>query len=405
MKKYFLKYRGYHCLMFFVFIIQYPVLSQTLTLPQSIELAYKNNQLLKISSLETEGQQLLVKTARELPKTNFDVQLGRTQAAYTNDYVVGIVQQFSHPKYYQANADLQRSHVEATRRNMSIRKNEIAGTVKQIYYQILYYQQLRQMLIQQDSLYRSTLKAAEARYKTGESNLLEKVNAEVRLREIINRLEILNTDEGIAYQQLKTLLNIEKSFQIDLLLPIRKDTTLISKELSLVNNPTLSLYEQQTIIGKQQTMLEKQKLKPDFRVGIINQSIEHNFNQMAVTAGIGIPIFNQAQKARIEAAKVNEKISVSNWQYIENQLKSDIIILKKAYQKYQQSLNYYEKFALPQANLIIRNATTSYQNGEIEYLEFIQNSQQSWQIKEMYLSTILNLNQTIIQIETLLGIE
>ncbi|RYU95543.1 TolC family protein [Emticicia agri] len=396
----------YHRLIAILFLfLSKGVWAQTLTLQQSIELASKNNYLLKISSLETESEQLLIKTTKELAKTNLDIQLGRTQAAYTNDYTLGLVQQFSHPKLYQAQADLQKSRVVASQRNEVLQKNELTGNIKQVYYQLFYYQQLREILSQQDSIYRSTLQIALARHKTGETNSLEKISAEIRLQEINNRLSVLAKDEESAYQHFKLLLNNSQDFKLDFNIPLRRDTSAITNTLSLTNNPLLSVFEQQTIISQQQIHVEKQKLKPDFRLGIINQSIEHNFNQMVLSAGIGLPIFTQAQKARVEVAKVNERIADSNRKQIELRLNTQLNMLKMAYQKHRNSLRYYENFALPQADLMMKNAIKSYQSGEIEYVELIQINQQVWQLKDSYFSTVLDFNQTIIQIETLLGIE
>ncbi|UTA69247.1 TolC family protein [Emticicia sp. 21SJ11W-3] len=378
---------------------------QTLSLQQSIDIAAKNNYLLKISSLETEGQQLLVKTARELPKTNIDVQLGRTQTPYTNDYTLGLVQQFAHPKLYQAQADLQQSHVVASQKNQILRKSEIVGSLKQLYYQLYYYQQLRQALTQQDSVYRSAMQMAQARYKAGESNALEKISAEVRLQDINNRLRILDKDESAAYQAFKIVLNSKDDFSLDFSLPLKRDTTVISRSFNSLSNPLLAVVEQQTEVSKMQTNLEKQRLKPDFRLGIINQSIEHQLNQMVVSGGIGIPIFTKAQKARIEAAQVNEKIAESHLRQAENQITGQLHVLRLNYEKHRSSLAYYEKYALPQANVLMKNAMRSYQSGEIDYVELVQNNQQAWQIKDDYLLTVLNFNHTIIQIETLLGID
>ncbi len=403
MKTHIIKYQ--YALWAFLLLLNGKAFAQKISLQESINLAYKNNYLLKISSLETEGQQLLIKTTRELAKTNIDLQMGRTQTAYTNDYTLGLVQQFSHPSLYQAQADLQKSHVVASQRNEALRKNEIVGNIKQIYYQLFYYEQLRLILVQQDSLYRNTLLIANARYKAGETNALEKISAEVRLQEIDNRLMVLARDEETAYQNYKLLLNSEQNVGLDFGIPLKRDSSIITNALSLLNNPLRSVFEQQTLISQQQTNVEKQKLKPDFRVGLINQSIEHKLNQMAFSAGIGLPIFTKAQKARIEVAKVNEKIASSNLKHIELQLNGQLNILKMTYQKHRNSLNYYEAFALPQAGLLIRNAIRAYQSGEIDYVELIQNNQQAWQIKDNYLLTLLNYNQTIIQIETLLGIE
>lgn len=401
--KAYIKYYQIHLL--FLFYISNDAYAQTLTLQQSIELAYKNNYQLKISGLETEGQQLLVKTTRELAKTNLDVQLGRTQTYYTNDYTLGFVQQFSHPKLYQAQTELQKSRVVASQKNEALQKNEVVGNLKQVYYQLFYYQQLRRILAQQDSIYRNTLHIAQARYKTGETNSLEKISAEVRLQEINNRLRILRKDEETAYQHFKLLLNSQHDFKLDFNIPLKRDTSVVINTLSPNYNPLLSVFEQQTVISQQTTNVEKQKLKPDFRLGLINQSIEHHFNQTAVSAGIGLPIFTKAQKARVEAAKVNEKIADSQLKHVETKLNGQLNMLKMTYEKHRSSLQYYENFAVPQADLMIKNAIKSYQSGEIEYIELIQTNQQAWQIKDNYFLTVLDFNQTIIQIETLLGIE
>ncbi len=390
-------------LFLFLSITQKIVFAQTKTLPQIIEAAHKNNQLLKTSVLDIEGQQMLVKTAKELPKTNLDLQFGRIQVASMSDYTLGFTQQFANPKVYQTHSNLLLSQVESSKKSLDVRKAEITSMVKQYYYQLLYYQVFTQNLMHQDSLYRSALRAADLRLKAGETNLLEKVSAETRLQEITNRQANLEVNMAIAYQHLKTLMNSQEEFKIDFSLPLKKDNTLIINALNIEKNPILAFQKQQIIISQQQTDLEKMKLKPDFRAGIINQSIEHRANQLAVSAGIGIPIFMQAQKARIGASQINEKIAQSNLQYAENQLLSQINILRKEYEKHQNSLKYYEQFTLPQADLLLTNSMKSYKSGEIEYVEFVQNSQQAWQIKEAYLETIFNYNLTIIQIETLLG--
>jgi cobalt-zinc-cadmium resistance protein CzcA len=73
--------------------------------------------------------------------------------------------------------------------------------------------------------------------------------------------------------------------------------------------------------------------------------------------------------------------------------------------KYSNSLTYFQDTALPQANWLESAALKSYKAGEIEYVEMLQNAQQAWQIREQYLQEILAYNQTVIQIETILGNE
>jgi cobalt-zinc-cadmium resistance protein CzcA len=89
----------------------------------------------------------------------------------------------------------------------------------------------------------------------------------------------------------------------------------------------------------------------------------------------------------------------------EQQTAKQLQSLKIQLNKLQKSVQYYQSSAIPQANLMISTAHKSYQAGEIEYVEFVQSITQAWQIKEMYLSEVHNLNQVIINIETLVGHE
>jgi heavy metal efflux system protein len=197
------------------------------------------------------------------------------------------------------------------------------------------------------------------------------------------------------------LINTPDSFKIDLTAESKK--VLIINELDVAKNPFLAILRQQNEISNLQINLERERLKPDFRVGIINQSIEQNYNQNVVQVGVNVPIFTKAQQARIAASKITEQITKEQYQLGESQLINQLNALKIERDKLIKSIEYYEKFALPQADLIISTAFKSYQSGEIEYIEFIQNATQAWQIKESYWAEIQSFNQNIINIETIIG--
>jgi heavy metal efflux system protein len=73
------------------------------------------------------------------------------------------------------------------------------------------------------------------------------------------------------------------------------------------------------------------------------------------------------------------------------------------YAKYNNSLSYYEKQAVPEADLIINQATKSYKVGAIDYLDYIQSLSRALTIKQNYLDAVNNYNQTIISIEFITG--
>ncbi len=380
-----------------------PSIFSTMALPQLIDQTLQNNQNVSISRLELANSQALVGTARELPKTSFEVQYGRTQVYNSNDITFSFGQNFALPRLYKAQQEVLKGNVLITEKRAILTKNQLINEVKNIYYQLLNNAQFIKLLERQDSLYREAFRAASVRYKAGETNLLEKVSSETRMREIQNRIQGFKADEEGLYQNLKFLVNNNQEIKINLNYSPKK--LLIINELSILSNPFLEILKQQNQVSILQTNLEKERLKPDFRIGIINQSIEQNYNQNVVQLGVNVPIFTKAQNARIEASKINSQIAQQQLKLTQNQLQTQLNSLKIQYGKIQKSLNYYEKFALPQSELIIRTAAKSYQAGEIEYVEFAQNITQAWQIKESYLSELQTFNQIIINIETLIGNE
>lgn len=377
--------------------------SPVLTLDHCIEKAIQQNQSLQVGKLEISGNRALEKTAKDLPKTSFDTQFGHTQTYTNNDVTFSLGQSFAFPSLYKAQENLLKSHTASSEKRLNMTKNQVVAEVKSLYYQILLNTQLLKVVQQQDSLYQSAFKAASLRYQTGETNLLEKVSTETRLHEIQNRIQSILSDEKSLYQSLSFLLNIPADFVIDTQTNMQKPLQLQITELS--NNPYLELLRQQIEVSQLQTKLEKERLKPDFKVGITNQSIERNYNQNFVQAGLNFPLFAKAQKARINAAGINEQIAKESLYLAEQQTAKQLQSLKIQLEKLRKSVQYYQSSAIPQANLMISTAHKSYQAGEIEYVEFVQSITQAWQIKEMYLSEVHNLNQVIINIETLVGHE
>lgn len=374
-----------------------------LSLQMCIDKADLQNRNIALSKLEISGNEVLVKTARELPKTNVDLQYGRTQTYLNNDATMSFSQSFLLPSVYRAHENLLKSNVITSEKRLDFTRNQIIGTVKGYYFQILNNTLHLKLLSEEDSLFQTAFNAAAVRYKTGETNLLEKVSAEARLKEIRNRIQIVNAEEAEFYQNLKFLLNYEQSFVIDKNLSGKKALEL--SELNIQKNPFLAILRQQIEVSHLQTSFEKEKLKPDLRIGLTTQSIERNYNQNFVQGGLSVPVFAKAQKARIKAYGINEEISKGNLQVAENQIQTELNNLKLQYQKLQKSLDYYENSALPQADLILKTALKSFKEGEIEYFEFAQSTTQAWQIKEAYLVELQNYNQIVINIETLIGNE
>jgi cobalt-zinc-cadmium resistance protein CzcA len=370
-----------------------------LSLTQAIEQATKENLTLKTSQYTLQSQQALVGSAWQLPKLSADLLAGQIQNR-PFDYTLSAVQNFEPFGVYRGRAKVLTQQVNVTQKQQDIQRNELVFNVKQQYYQLLFLYRLRQVLQAQDTLYQKASDAANVRYKTGEATLLERVAAETNRREIQNRRVVTDRDLQMAYLSLQTLLYTTERIQIDTLLNLQRPYS--SPEGA---NRYVALAEEEAKLSRTLTELERAQLKPDWRVGVANQSIEKRLGFSYVSGGLGIPLNTKPQKARIEAARINEQASDSQLKSVQFQTDANVRILRETLDKLQNTLHYYEQSALPQADLLLKTTYKQFRLGDIEYVEFFQNTRQAWQIRENYLSEQLRFSQTVIELEKWLGIE
>ena len=373
--------------------------AQKMTLPMLIEQAQKQNLSLRAGNIDIESRQMLVNTAKELPKAQLETQLGNIQNPNVFDYMVGITQSFEHKKVYQARKELLTAYVEESRAGLNVQRLNISLKIKQLYHAMTYYQSFIDLMQKQDSLYKIAAQVAQSKYKVGESNLLEKVSNETQYKELKNRILRAKMQYESLYFQLVNLTNWKDTLKIEFTPVLRKKAMMID----FSQNPSLLYLQKQSEMFTKQTQLDQQALKPDFKLGLINQSMQGSVSQFIAIGGIGIPIFKNAQKARIEASKISQQAAQARIESLENQLINELRSLQNQQKNMAETLDYYENSALPQAQLLSETALKRYKAGEIDYLEWHQNHIQAQMIKEQYLQSLWNYQDIGSQMEYILG--
>ena len=194
------------------------------------------------------------------------------------------------------------------------------------------------------------------------------------------------------------------------------EITLLGDSATIANHPYLRLLQQQQLISQAGTKAEQARLLPDLQFGYNNQSIkgiqnvdgvDRDFTSSdrftSVEVGVGVPLFYGAQKARIQAARIQEQTSRNNYNAgklsLEMQLRKTIV----QYQLAEENLTFYEKTALPNAEAIIKTADEQFRGGEIDYLEWVLLTNQAISLQTSYLDAVRNYNLTILQLKALTG--
>lgn len=388
--------------------------SSKLSVQQAIDIALKNNGSIKAAASEVEQQKQLKKTSFDLPKTDVSILYGQYNSYARKDNNITVTQTIPFASL-GSQASYNRSLVASIEMKKAVTVNELVYQVKQVYYQLAFVQARYTLLLEQDSIYAGFLKSASLRYKTGETNLLERTTAETQRNEVMNQLQKSKSDVMILQTQLKTLLNSET-------LPEISETTLVeieSKELpdtsSLSSNPSLAYMRQQVEVAQSFKKVEAAKFAPDFKVGFFTQTLIDVPNPengrlatsgdrfTGVQVGLSLPLWFVPHQARLKAAEFGKQTAQSNYQYHNLTVQGQFQQAAQQYEKNKNSLNYYHTSALPNAELILKQSQTSFKAGEIGYAEYLLGLRNAIGIKEGYLQTLNDYNQSIIYIEFLSG--
>ncbi|MEZ0487584.1 CusA/CzcA family heavy metal efflux RND transporter [Fibrella aquatica] len=387
-----------------------------LSLVQALQQASSNNPQLRVSQLNIGYQQSLRATAGDVGKTDVGLTLGQYNSRYFDQsFTVG--QRLPNPALVRGLRSLADARTAGAEVEGRLTRADLARQVKATYYQLWYVQSLAGFLRSQDSLFAAIARGAEVRRRTGEGTLLEQTAADVQRQQAKTALSQNALDAQILARQLQTLLASPA-------LPTIPDTLLTERPLPVVDaewlaqNPELTLLGQQIEIARRETDLEAARLKPDFTVGLTNQSLQgvqtlpngagdrfYGFGSRFTYGqlGVSIPLFAKAGKARVASARIGQERAEAQRVARQRSLEGDVATTIQGYQKDRQALTYYRESALPQAALIREQVTKAYRAGEIGYVELLQNLRTVSEIQTGYLAALNDLNQTLINLDFLLG--
>ncbi|MBS4044295.1 MAG: CusA/CzcA family heavy metal efflux RND transporter [Chitinophagaceae bacterium] len=386
------------------------IAQQPITLKAALDTALKNNLHLKNERLKSIYHEKLIATAKNIPSTNVSTELGQFNSFFI-DSKIGIAQTLSLPKVYNGQKSLLTEEFKSSVLEVGLKEQQLKQQLTQIFYELLFLKEKKKVLLQQDSLYLEFLRVASLRFDKGETNILEKATAENQKSQIALQLLQLQQDYELLQLQFHLLLNSTSEF-----VPVEPSLKLnieYSEEKLIANHPLLQYLKQQQQVALAQTQMEQLKLLPEITLGYNIMSMRGTgaddkvYNStpkfQSIQIGLGIPIFNTAQKAKINAFKLNETIVNNEYEAQQKQIDIQFKSNLATYQKQLKIVSYMETHSLNIANTITKTATKQFTSGDINYLEWIQLMNQSVTIQNDYLEAIKNLNTTIIQINTFIN--
>ncbi|MCR5889446.1 CusA/CzcA family heavy metal efflux RND transporter [Hymenobacter sp. J193] len=385
-----------------------------ITASQALTQALQANGTVQAAQRALEAQQALHRTVYDIGQTSVLGTYGQINSP-ERDNVLSVAQSFALPGYYKAQAGLSRAQIAGREQQLAQVQAELSRQVRRSYEQAVYARHHLRFLRGQDSIYAEFLRAAQLRFKTGEVARLEPANAIIQQGETQNLLARSRADLVVAQRQLQALLQARQAvFVADSTLQLLPAPTADTAQLA--STPQARVLRQQLTERQAETRLVQARGLPDLTLGYTNQSLRGTYQEngravtygpgnrfQSVQAGVAIPLLQGPQRARVQAARLQEQAAAATYQHYQAQATAQLDELRTRLLEQRQRVQFYQQTALPQAAIIVRLSQRAYKAGETTYSELLLNLERALSVRTAYLDALLQHNLTVIDLDYLLG--
>ncbi|MGV8993924.1 MAG: CusA/CzcA family heavy metal efflux RND transporter [Flavobacterium sp.] len=368
---------------------------------QAVQIAIENNNSLKASAKRIQQSKQLLGSAINIDKTQVYYSCDQNNIAENGValQVYGVSQTLQFPTIYGAQRKVEKQKVELSTRQYEVNERILTKEVLKAYYNVVYYNNIVEQYTYLDSIYGKFSKAANKRYAVGETNLLEKLTAEAKQKEIT--IALMQSKEEVA----KALTNLHQWMQADsgIVVTERRMPKLKLQEENMSNNPGIMYYDSARKMSESSLSLEKQKLLPDLHISVFqgtnNGPDAQRYN--GIQAGISVPLWFGANKSRISAAKTETMILQDETENYKIQMEAKHQSLLSDIKKYKEAVDYYEDSGSKLGKALTSSASIAFQNGEIDFLQFVQLLESAKNIQISYLNNLKEFNATVLELNYL----
>ncbi|MDE5527325.1 TolC family protein [Elizabethkingia meningoseptica] len=381
--------------------------------PVSMEEAYQkilsNNLNLRGGALKIDAQKILKQSTFSLDPLNVSAEIGQFNSDKT-DHKFSVAQNFRFPGFYQKQKQVFTEEWKQSLLNLSLQKWQLKRELAVIFNELNYLDAKYALIKKADSLYGVYYDKAALRLRKGESNVLEKSTAENYKSQAHFQLLAIEKDKAVTEEKLNFLINDGNSYTNEKQV-FNAQNLLLSELENPQANPYVETLKQEQEVQKAKTLEAKARISPNISLGYNNTSLIGNQGDGAyndgsrrfhsAVIGVGLPLFNKAQKLAIEAQRVNEKIAENNYQQALNNLNMQYKQYTIQYHNALKETDYFQHDGLKNAEVILKTANLQFYNGEINYLDYVLLVNQALDIRNRGIDSVKKLNDAVTEMNAL----
>jgi cobalt-zinc-cadmium resistance protein CzcA len=366
-----------------------------LNLDEAVTNALNNNPEIRIAGLQVAKSKI---QALEFKPMEFTYQYGQMYS-HENARYFEINQNFGSLLTHIQRHSMKKRQAEAILSELEIHKRSLIVQVKSAYYFWWFIHEKQLLGKEETDFFADVQRIAELRYQLGEYSELEKTMASARAAEVENSLDVLSDEVMIAENKLKQLMMTEDDLNPPVE-PLPMYSIDKSSDSAVVSNAIITAFYKKDIEVRSAALkTERSKFFPEISAGFFYQDIYPVKGLTGWQVGFSFPLLAFSQTSKIKAAKIDEDIALNQLEYMAFSTDKTIENLVAELTKYFRQIQYYDEYALKQADEIMRNARLQFEKENIEYLMYTQSISMALSIKKRYLETLNDYNQTAIQLE------
>lgn len=391
------------CLLILTIILPITSFTQTLkkkiSINEAVNIALANNPLAKNAELNVQSIKAGSLSGINLGTTEINYLNGQLYSATTDNFWE-IEQHLGSPITHIQSLKYNRQVVLVSEDEQKLTLKRLTADVKTSYINLLYHYSRLRLFNSFNISFNALLSISGLPYDKLDSNELRKITAETRYGDFQNKLFQAEQDYNLASNQLQQSLNIQEEVApIDSSLELYAIEILNSGPDKFYPQSHLSFYLESLNLHKKKISLEQSKLFPEFTIGYFNHEINQFKGFQGIKISVSIPVWYFPQKAKINEARINQKIAMNELEYQKFNISKTIENIKIQLDKNFVLISFYRENALKKADLLLQIANQQMQNKEVDYDSIYTSLEMALKIQLEYLDAVKQYNQLAIQLE------
>jgi len=383
--------------------------AQKMSIDDAVRIAVDNNNAIRLAKINIEKEEAVKLRSFNIPRPELFIEFEGVKGSLKNfeSRKIGVLQELEFPTNYFLRADMQESQVNTAKEELNKIVRDTKYEVKIAYLSLLLNIELLESAENNLKIFIDFLFVAQKKYDAGSTGNLELLGARVNKIKYENEIKNIRSEITRARSELSRLmnipdLNIEPADRLQFP-EVRLDKAELLKK-ALSENPDLKINKFRKKKFSNKLSLTKSELLPNFSFRYYTQKIGNDADFWGMELGVGLPLwFWWEQTGNIKEAGYELDIAAGEEQITIRELENDI---NRAYEEFQNSsrqADFFRMEAMPESDEILRQSKTSYEEGAIDYVEYLQALQIIYDTRTQYLNSLFMYHSAITKLEKLTG--